>query len=146
MAFMYWYMGHTFHEHILRIFHNGWMDCRDVFHAVLCLYCCVRGTWVWSVLAYNRDKYNGWILDICCPYNYGECQTIIKFGQTQCPGNESNKARKGYGSLICLWLAQLIKATTWLLGDDTFLQPKGVTMHALGQLQTFTATMYSKPW
>jgi len=36
-------MGHAFHEHILRIFHsyNGWMDCRDAFHAVLCLYFCV---------------------------------------------------------------------------------------------------------
>ena len=31
-------MGRTFHEYILRIFHNGWMDCRDAFHAVLCLY------------------------------------------------------------------------------------------------------------
>jgi len=34
-------MGREFHEYILRIFRNGWMDCRDVFHAVLCLYCCV---------------------------------------------------------------------------------------------------------
>ena len=24
-----------------RIFHNGWMNCRDAFHAVLYLYCCV---------------------------------------------------------------------------------------------------------
>jgi len=34
----------------------------------------------------------------------------------------------------------LIKTTTWLL-DDTFLQPKGVTMHALGQSKTI-----SKPY
>jgi len=31
----------TFFASILRIFCNGWMDCRDAFHAVLCLYCCV---------------------------------------------------------------------------------------------------------
>ena len=31
----------TFHEYILCIFRNGWMDCRDAFHAVLYLYCCV---------------------------------------------------------------------------------------------------------
>ena len=36
----------AFHEsqyilRILRIFRNGWMDCTDAFHAVLCLYCCV---------------------------------------------------------------------------------------------------------
>ena len=41
MAFTHQDMGHVFHEHILRIFRNGWMDCRDSFHAVLCLYCCV---------------------------------------------------------------------------------------------------------
>ena len=32
------------------------MDCRDSFHVVLCLYCCVTGrtySWVWSVLAYG---------------------------------------------------------------------------------------------
>ena len=28
-------------RYILRIFRNGWMDCRDAFHAVLCLYFCV---------------------------------------------------------------------------------------------------------
>jgi len=38
MAFTYRDMGHTFHEYIHR---NGWMDCRDAFHAALCLYCCV---------------------------------------------------------------------------------------------------------
>jgi len=40
MAFTYRDMGHTFHEyilHILHILHNGWMDCRDTFHAALCL-------------------------------------------------------------------------------------------------------------
>jgi len=26
---------------ILRTFHNGWIDCRDAFHAVLWLYCCI---------------------------------------------------------------------------------------------------------
>ena len=41
MAFTYQDMGCTFHEYILRIFCNGWMDCRDAFHAILCLYCCV---------------------------------------------------------------------------------------------------------
>ena len=41
MAFMYRDMGHAFHEHILHIFRNGWMDSKDTFHAVLCLYCCV---------------------------------------------------------------------------------------------------------
>ena len=40
----YWLMGVpiinpcSFHEHILCIFCNGWMDCKDAFHAVLCLY------------------------------------------------------------------------------------------------------------
>ena len=32
------YRAHEFHEHIFR---NGWMDCRDPFHAALCLHCCV---------------------------------------------------------------------------------------------------------
>ena len=41
MAFAYRGMGRVFHEHIFHIFRNGWMDCRDAFHAVLCLYCCV---------------------------------------------------------------------------------------------------------
>ena len=41
MAFTYQDMGRVFHEYILRIFRNGWMDCRDAFHAALCLYCCV---------------------------------------------------------------------------------------------------------
>ena len=41
MAFMYRDMGCTFYEHILHIFRNGWMDCRDTFYAVLCLHCCV---------------------------------------------------------------------------------------------------------
>ena len=36
-AFTYRGMGRAFHEHILRIFCNGWMDCRDAFHAVFCL-------------------------------------------------------------------------------------------------------------
>ena len=38
MAFTYQDMGGAFHEYI---FHNGWMECRDAFHAVLCFYCCV---------------------------------------------------------------------------------------------------------
>ena len=33
--------GHAFHEYILRIFRNGWIYCRDAFHAVICLYCCI---------------------------------------------------------------------------------------------------------
>ena len=41
MAFTYRDMGGAFHEYLLRIFRNGWMDCRDAFHAALCLYCWV---------------------------------------------------------------------------------------------------------
>ena len=41
MAFTYRGMRCTFHEYILRIFRNCWMDCKDTFHAVVCLYCCV---------------------------------------------------------------------------------------------------------
>ena len=41
MAFTYRDMGRAFHEYILHIFHKGWMDFRDAFHAVLCLHCCV---------------------------------------------------------------------------------------------------------
>jgi len=37
MAFMYQDMGRLFHKYILHIFHNGWIDFRDAFHAVLCL-------------------------------------------------------------------------------------------------------------
>jgi len=37
MAFTYRDMGRAFHEHILRIFHYGWMDCRDTFCAVFLL-------------------------------------------------------------------------------------------------------------
>ena len=28
--------GARISEYILRIFRNGWMDCRDAFHAALC--------------------------------------------------------------------------------------------------------------
>jgi len=41
MAFTYRDMRYVFHEYILCIFRNGWMDCRNAFHAVVCLYCCV---------------------------------------------------------------------------------------------------------
>jgi len=41
MVFTYWDMGHAFQEHILHVFCNGWMDCRDTFHTILCLYCYV---------------------------------------------------------------------------------------------------------
>jgi len=41
MAFTYRDMGSTFHKYILHIFRNGWMDCRDTFNAVVCLYYCV---------------------------------------------------------------------------------------------------------
>jgi len=41
MAFTYRDIGRASHEYILRIFCNGWMDCRDTFHAALCLYCCI---------------------------------------------------------------------------------------------------------
>jgi len=40
MVFTYRDMGRMFHEYILHIFCNGWMDCRDTFYAVLCFYCC----------------------------------------------------------------------------------------------------------
>jgi len=35
--------GAHVHELVFCIFHNDWMDCRDAFHAVLCLYYCVIG-------------------------------------------------------------------------------------------------------
>jgi len=35
------HMLHAFHKYIHCIFRNGWMDCRDAFHAALCLYCCI---------------------------------------------------------------------------------------------------------
>ena len=35
MAFRYQDMGRAFHEHILRIFRNGWMDCIDTFILIL---------------------------------------------------------------------------------------------------------------
>jgi len=35
-GFHYRDMGRTFHEYILHIFRNGWMDYRNAFHAVLC--------------------------------------------------------------------------------------------------------------
>ena len=41
MAFMYGSMGVRFTSIYFRIFRNGWVDCRDAFHAVVCLYCCV---------------------------------------------------------------------------------------------------------
>jgi len=41
MAFTYQDMGRAFHNYILRIFRHGWMDCRDTFYAILCIYCCV---------------------------------------------------------------------------------------------------------
>ena len=58
MAFTYRDMGRTFHEYILHIFCNGWMDCRDSFHAVL--YLCnkrnkteYKANWLISVLIIN---------------------------------------------------------------------------------------------
>jgi len=33
MAFTHRGMGRVFHEYIIRIFRNGWMDCRDAFFA-----------------------------------------------------------------------------------------------------------------
>ena len=41
MALTYRDIRCAFHEYILRILCNGWMDCRDAFHAALCLYCSV---------------------------------------------------------------------------------------------------------
>ena len=37
MAFTYQDMWRAFHEYILRIFRNGWMDCRDAFHLPILL-------------------------------------------------------------------------------------------------------------
>jgi len=34
MAFTYQDMGRAFHKYILRIFCNGWMDCKDTFYEV----------------------------------------------------------------------------------------------------------------
>ena len=48
MALTYQNMGRTFHECIFR---NGWMDCRDVFYAVLCQYCYVMDTLI--IYRYN---------------------------------------------------------------------------------------------
>ena len=55
IAFTYQDMWHMFREHIFHIFCNGWMDCRDAFYVVFCLYCCVtdRHSWARSVLAYG---------------------------------------------------------------------------------------------
>ena len=36
-------MERTFHKQTFHILRNGWMDCRDVFHAALCLYHCLMG-------------------------------------------------------------------------------------------------------
>ena len=36
VAFTYGDMGHTFQGQIFHVFHNGWMDCRDAYYAVLC--------------------------------------------------------------------------------------------------------------
>ena len=41
MAFTHQDMGGAFHECTLHILRNDQMNCRDAFHAVLCLYCCV---------------------------------------------------------------------------------------------------------
>jgi len=41
MAFTHRDMVYTFHKYILCVFSDGLMDCRDAFHAVLCLYFCV---------------------------------------------------------------------------------------------------------
>jgi len=41
MAFTYQDMGHAFCNHILCIFCNGLMDCKDAFNGVLCFYCYV---------------------------------------------------------------------------------------------------------
>ena len=56
MAFMYRDMGRTFHEYILHIFCNDWMDCRDTFHALFCLYCCVTD----KTLLCNRQNIAGY--------------------------------------------------------------------------------------
>jgi len=35
--------GVHFHDRAICIFRNGWIDCRDAFHVVLCLKHCVMG-------------------------------------------------------------------------------------------------------
>ena len=47
MAFTYRDMRCVFHKYILRVFHNGWMDCRGAFHAIFCVYG-TKHSWVQS--------------------------------------------------------------------------------------------------
>jgi len=41
MDFTHQNMGGVFHKCTIRILRMDWMNCRDAFHAVPCLYCCV---------------------------------------------------------------------------------------------------------
>ena len=59
MAFTYRGMGHTFHEDIRRMFRNCLMNCRDAFHAVLCLYCCVTDKTQPSMKRTHRQRRRG---------------------------------------------------------------------------------------
>ena len=58
MAFTYQDTGCAFHEYILCIFCNGWMDCRDTFYAVLSLYCCLKDRIVRVCCALNNMLYH----------------------------------------------------------------------------------------
>ena len=60
MAFTYRDMGRVFHKYVLRIFHNSWMDCRDAFHAALCLYYCITGKKIPEYEAYWLSTINLW--------------------------------------------------------------------------------------
>ena len=73
----------------------------------------------------HRDKYNGQTLGICRPYLVNVRPELCLVRHNVLTMKGARLEPKGYGLLICLWLVQLIKTITWLLGDDTFLQPKG---------------------
>ena len=67
MAFTYRDMGRAFHEYILC---NGWMDCRDAFHAALCLYCCVTDKKIPEYEAY-------WLMGFPIINLWGACFTSV---------------------------------------------------------------------
>jgi len=68
MAFTYRDMGHTFHEYILHIFRNGWMDCRDAFHAVICVILLYNGQNIAEYKAY-------WLMGFSIINLWGACFT-----------------------------------------------------------------------
>ena len=55
---------------ILHIFCYGWMDCRDTFHAVLCLYCCVTNTTKLSMKHTGLSVFQKLILEMHISYSF----------------------------------------------------------------------------